>query len=632
MITVKKEVTYWSCDFETTVWGKEIEKQEGKIQDHTEVWAAAFVKLYDEKENVTILQSCRDFIDTFLSMKGSNILYFHNLSFDGSFIVDFLLKEGYTFTTVKEKDMKSRQFTCSISAMGQWYYIKIKKNRIVLEIRDSLKLMPSTLERIGNSFKTKHRKLEMQYEGKRYAYCNITDEEKKYIKNDVLVLKEALEMMFEAGHSKLTIGSCCLSEFKSFYDKKDYDMLFPDIRNDFLDENYTGVWDAWHYVVKAYHGGWCYVNPKYAHRIITLGQVFDVNSLYPSVMHSISDNKYPYGHGMYRVGRPPEELLTDQNKYYFIRVRCRFKLKDKAFPWLHIRKSPLYKSNENLYTSDVRYNGKYFRYYIDKDGNVLDTKHTLTFTCTDWELFNDTYEIYDLEYLDYIWYWARTGMFDEYINRYMDIKINAEGFLRELAKLFLNNLYGKFAMSDDSSYKVPYLDERGVLHFKLVEEHKKKVGYIPVGAAVTSYALNFTIRHAMANYDRFCYADTDSVHLEGLENPVMIEEHPTAFCKWKCEGVFDIAYYERQKMYAERFIKKDGAEIESKLVIKCAGMSDNAKKAFVKEGYKISDLTVGLELYDCNLKAERIRGGIVLRNKEFKPRKSVDKKVKVAYN
>ena len=46
-----------------------------------------------------------------------------------------------------------------------------------------------------------------------------SESEKKYIENDVLVLKEALEMMFNEKHDKLTIGSCCLSEFKGFYDE-----------------------------------------------------------------------------------------------------------------------------------------------------------------------------------------------------------------------------------------------------------------------------------------------------------------------------------------------------------------------------------------------------------------------------
>lgn len=639
----KKELTYWACDFETTVWTEEMIKEAGHEQDYTEVWAAADVALYDTSDTVTITHSIRDFLTRFLKMRGNNVLFFHNLSFDGSFIIDFLLREGYSHTTAKDRDMRSHEFKTSISGMGQWYYIKIKWSHTLLEIRNSLKLMPSSLAAIGKSFRTKHQKSIMEYTGNRAAYCKITDDEREYIENDVLVLKEALEMMFNEGHDKLTIGSCCLSEFKANYTHADYDRLFPDLRNDPMDYDYCGYNNMWEYVHKSYAGGWCYVNPIYAHRIITFGKVYDVNSLYPSMMHSISGNYYPYGQGQYCLGAPPCYMDDKQDYYYFVRVRCRFKLKDGAFPWLHIRGNTHYKGNENLYTSDIRYKGKYYRYYYDADGNICDTKHEFIFTKIDWKLFQETYDAYDLEVLDYVWFYARPGMFDDYINKYAELKKTSKGFMRTLAKLFLNNLYGKFAMSDDSSYKEPYLGEDNIVHFILHEEHDKKVGYIAVGSAITSYARNFTIRHAMANYDRFCYADTDSIHLQGLEPANMVVVDPIEFCCWKNECDFDFAYYERQKTYAEHVTHEDGIPVEELkdengnprkpyLNLKASGMTKSAKNAFIERGMPINALRDGLELEDANLKGVRIRGGILLKNKTFKLQKSVDKPVNPVYN
>lgn len=628
----KKNVTYWACDFETTVWTDDMIKKAGHEQDTTEVWAAADVALYDKSESVTITHSIRDFLNRFLRMNGNNVLFFHNLSFDGSFIIDFLLREGYTHVTVKDTDMHTREFKTSISQMGQWYYIKIKWNHTLLEIRNSLKLMPSSLANIGKSFGTKHQKLTMEYTGDRAAYCEISEEEQEYIKNDVLVLKEALEMMFDAGHNKLTIGSCCLSEFKSGYTRQDYNITFPDLREEPLHYDFCGFFNMWEYVHKSYSGGWCYVNPRYAHRTITYGKVYDVNSLYPSMMHSVSGNYYPYGKGQYCKGKPPERLDDTLDIYYFVRVRCRFSLKDGCFPWLHIRGDAHYKGNENLYTSDIRYKGKYYRYYYDDNGNICDTKHEFVFTKTDWILFRETYNAYDLEVLDYVWFYARPAMFDDYIDRYAEQKKTSKGFKRQLAKLFLNNLYGKFAMSDDSSWKEPYLADDGVVHFILHEEHEKKVGYIPVGSAITSYARNFTIRHAMANYDRFCYGDTDSVHLQGLEPAEMVIVDPVEFCCWKNECDFDFAYYERQKTYAEHVIAEDGEELDKPyLNLKASGMTRTAKEEFINRGLPVSALRDGLELEDANLKGVRIRGGILLKNKTFKLQKSVDKKVNPVY-
>ena len=624
---MEKQYKFWACDFETTVWGEEVEKKKGK-QTSTEVWAAADVALYDTNEKVTISHSIREFMGRFLKMNGNNILYFHNLSFDGSFIVDWLLREGYTHVIVKDKDMRHKQFRTSISRMGQWYFIKICFGKKVLEIRDSLKLMPASLRSIGKSFDTKHKKLEMEYSGKLHAYCNITSEEQRYIENDVLVLKEALEKMFDEGHDKLTIGSCCLAEFKEGYEKTDYNVLFPDITKDPIDENTSGSWNFWEYVHKSYCGGWCYVNPLFAHQIIGEGVVYDVNSLYPSMMSSKSGNYYPYGMGEYHIGAPPEKLFKQQNKFLFMRVRCRFRLKENALPWLHIRGSNYYKPNENLVTSDVRVNGKYYRYYVDENNKVHDTKVELTLTGVDWLLLLDTYELYDLEYLDFVEFWAQIGLFDNYINHYAQMKQTSKGFKRQLAKLFLNNLYGKFAMSDDSTYKVPYMGDDGIVKFETIESHEKKVGYIPIGSAITSYARNFTIRHALANRERFLYADTDSIHLIGTEDAKMVIEHPTEFCHWKQEGKFSSAYYERQKMYVEVMIEENHVLLDDpRTEIKAAGMSASAKESFLEKGYTLDMLSVGLELEDVNLKATRIKGGILLKNKTFKIREAKDKKV-----
>ena len=144
-----------------------------------------------------------------------------------------------------------------------------------------------------------------------------------------------------------------------------------------------------------------------------------------------------------------------------------------------------------------------------------DTNVTLTMTCTDWALFQETYAIYDLVIYDYIWFYARQGFFDEYIDKYGEEKRTSKGFKRQKAKLFLNNLYGKFAMSDNSSYKEPYLDEDGIIRFIL--------------------------------HEGFCYADTDSIHIIGTEKAEKVVEHSSDFCCWKCESTFDFAYYERQK-------------------------------------------------------------------------------------
>ena len=86
---------------------------------------------------------------------------------------------------------------------------------------------------------------------------------------------------------------------------------------------------------------------------------------------------------------------------------------------------------------------------------------------TDYQLLKDHYDLVDFEILDGCWFYALTGIFDEYIEKYKHQKLVSKGALRELAKLFLNNLYGKMASSKDSSFK---------LDFYLLQNQTRKQG------------------------------------------------------------------------------------------------------------------------------------------------------------
>lgn len=611
---------YYMADFETTVY-------EG--QKFTEVWAAAVVKLWDD--NVEILHSLPDFLSYMFAQKTNIVCYFHNIKFDGNFILDYLLRNGYTWNRVAEGKMYNKQFKCAISDRGPWYSITVKMHNMVIEFRDSYKLLPFSVKRIGKGFQTKHRKLDMEYEGFRYAGCVITDEEKEYIRNDVLVVKEALEIMFERGHQKLTIGSCCLEEFKSTYDKIDYKNFFPDLTGVEIDAEIYGECNADKYIRHSYRGGYCYLvkgkeNRKYSH-----GWTADINSSYPSNMSSESGNRYPVGLPKFWQGDIPN--LPEQS-YYFVRIKCRFKIKEGMLPTVQIKGSFLYSGTDYLTTSDIYdySSGTYKRYYMRK-GKLHDTQITMTMTCVDYELFLQHYDVYDLEVLDGCWFRTEIGLFDEYMYKYKKIKESSQGAERELAKLYLNNLYGKFSANDSSSYKVPYINKKNVLGFELVEEHEKKPGYIAIGSAITSYARRFVINAAQANYhgvenDGFIYCDTDSIHCSGdPEDCKGIKIHPTNFCAWKLESYWDNAIFVRQKTYIEHITHENGIRIDKPYYsIRCAGMSEDAKQEFIKE-HTIEEFREGLKLKE-GLKPVRMPGGVLLVKKGYDMRPKVNKKIK----
>ena len=640
-------------DFETTVYDE---------QTYTEVWASACVEL--GTEDVHIFNSIDETFKYLVSLKTNVIIYYHNLKFDGSFWLPYLLQHAEyehalerlsenenDIQWVADKYMKSKTFKYAISDMGQWYFIKIKVGKYMIEIRDSLKLLPFSVKQIGKAFNTKHQKLDMEYKGFRYAGCTITDEEKEYIANDVLVVKEALEIMFSQGHDKLTIGACCLQEYKNSIIFEKYEELFPNLYDIAIDSVYDSP-TAGDYIRRAYRGGWCYLVKGKENKIYEHGTTADVNSLYPSMMSSESGNVYPVSVPHFWRGNYIPEKATKPNRYYYVRVRTRFYLKPDMLPFIQIKHNLMYLATECLVTSDIidRRTGQYVKGMYDSKGNYHDTIQTLTLTMTDFQLIKEHYNLVDFEILDGCWFLARKGIFDQYIEKYKKIKLESKGALRTLAKLFLNNLYGKMATSMNSNFKVAYIKDDGALGFKSYIANDKIPGYIAVGAAITSYARNFTIRAAQKNYhgvqDRgFIYADTDSIHCDlEADEIVGIKVDDKAFCCWKLESSWDTAIFVRQKTYIEHIVAEDLNPIERPYNnIKCAGMPDKCKRLldysmttqavqetdttayteeeleFIQEKRDITDFKRGLKV-PGKLLPKRIKGGIILKDTPYEMR------------
>lgn len=649
---------YFVGDFETTVFEK---------QESTEVWASACVELYTD--DVQVFHSIDELFTYLINIDGNICIYFHNLKFDGAFWLSYLIRDlEYTqafynlpneneiitdtskIKQIPSKEMKNNSFNYLISNMGQWYKITIKTNNKIIEICDSLKLLPFSVKRIGESFGTKHKKLDIEYTGFRYAGCTITDEEQEYIKNDVLVVKEAIEIMFNDGHDKLTIGSCCLSEFKSIIGRCEFKEKFPDIFGISLNSKEYGSENAGEYIRKSYRGGWCYLVEGKANKVYNKGLTADVNSLYPSMMSSESGNRYPVGLPNFWKGNfIPKQAMFDHT-FYFIRIRTRFYLKEGMLPTLQIKGNMLYPPREMLRTSDIydSEKGKYYSFYIE-NGEIKEAIAELTLTQMDFELLKKHYELVDLEILDGCWFYTEPDIFDEYIDKYKRIKLTSKGAKKEEAKLFLNNLYGKMASSTNSSFKIAYLKEDQSLGYYTVVQYNKKAGYIPIGSAITSYARNFTIKAAQENFygsDKpgFIYADTDSIHCDlDVDQVKGIDIHDKNFCCWKIESYWDEGYFVRPKTYIEHVTHVDGKEVDNFYSVTCAGMPDRCKKLFLRsmqgdlydadkdkgisrdeikflsKKRNIEDFNIGLEV-PSKLLPKNIKGGIVLKETTYKMR------------
>lgn len=186
----------FSCDFETAVW----------LEDESFVWAWASCEIGNE-ENIIIENNISSFLE-FLEANSGSICYFHNLKFDGEFIISELLKTGFIYVKDR-KEAKDKTFTTLISNFGVFYQITIyfKKNghhTKKVTIIDSLKIIPFSVSQIAKAFGLAESKLEIDYMKERSKNHRLTPEEKEYIKNDVVIVAKALNVIFSEGLNKMT--------------------------------------------------------------------------------------------------------------------------------------------------------------------------------------------------------------------------------------------------------------------------------------------------------------------------------------------------------------------------------------------------------------------------------------------
>ena len=562
-----KSKRQYMCDFETTTDPADCR-----------VWAACAVDM--NTGEVAHLSNSIDSFIKWINDTGSCKLYFHNLRFDGEFIMSWLLRNGFRHVQNAKSGLPEGCFRTVINEMGAFYKISIcfkrKGKRIILcDIQDSLKKLPFPVRKIAKDFGLTIAKGEIDYTLPRSINWEITPEEKEYIETDCKIVQQALKFQLDEGMTKMTIASDSLNFYKQIVGNR-FDYWFPVFPKELDDD-----------IRPAYKGGFTWCNPKYQGATIGAGCVFDVNSLYPYCMrHKL----LPYGYPAHFEG----EYAPDKKfPIYIIKFRCAFRLKDGFIPCVQI-KGGMFTETEYLTSSEI----------LLEDGTPDLQEVTLTMTSVDFELFKEHYDIIgDIHYYGGYKFKAQYGMFDEYIDHWMEIKkVSPAGSAqRAIAKLYLNSLYGKFASSTEHYSSTPYMCPDGVVrYFKKYEPKRDTAGnlifdglgrlvlerdekgkpikiqpeisdpiYTPVGCFITAWARDKTIRSAQAVYDRFIYADTDSLHLEGTEMPEGLEVHPVNLGAWKHEGDFTRGKFIRAKTYME--------EIDGVTHVTCAGMPDKVK-------------------------------------------------------
>ena len=476
----------FTADFETST------PEWYKIDGYARVWAYAICEI-GNTDNFIYGNNLDDFMK-FCSGRGNYTFLFHNLKFDGQYIIDWLFRNG--FELIKDlKEKRDKTFTTLINDMGQFYNIVVYfhvngKNINKVTFEDSLKLLNFSVDKIAKDFDLEIRKLELDYDTYREVGHQLTPHEIDYIRNDVTIMAKALKIMYDEGLDRLTIGSCALNNFKD--GTKDFKTLFPELPTDI------------HNAIKnSYKGGFTYLNPIHKDEIIENITVLDVNSLYPSVQRN---ERLPYGMPIQYEGKYKKDILYP---LYIQVISCSFDLRPGKIPTIQLKNNLSFMPNEYLKSSD---------------GKIV----TLTLTNVDLELFLKHYRVHDLIYHYGFKFKSLRGIFSQYIDFWTKEKINAKKLHNSskylISKLMMNSLYGKFGTSNYVRSKYPYFEDE-IVRYEMGELEERAPVYMPIASFITSYARKKTISTSQAikdytiehyNKDYYIYSDTDSIHMISL--------------------------------------------------------------------------------------------------------------------
>ena len=549
-------------------------------QHETHVWIAA---VRDETGDTSVFEDIESLWNDIVRRSADRTTVFvSNLKEKGAPILFFLLTEaGYlnafdeeTKSFYPEKLLPEKSAVYTITKDGGWIFFKVRVNGHMITVKGLDDICGSNTDDFYK--KITKTNITEQFNDDRRDLLFVSEEEKDNIiksVNRLFFVWDEVRKIVDIS-SSITAAGAALVDYKRTMRRGMFAELFPDLNEIKIDKKLYGSNTADEYCRKAYRGGWIYANREVLDKPIrdTEISIFDVNSMYASTMSSVSENIFPIGEPMFvRTDRLPEYLKGNQRDYYWImRFKCRFFLKPEKLPFVSIPNSIFYFSKRNLETSDIYYQDRPYMFVKNSDGKVRKVLVELTMTMTEFYLFKDFYTITDFEILDFCVFHAcpASTLFENFIESWGIKREYGDIVEKEIAKIFLTRLYGKFGTSNNSNVFVLHFDEQKRPLFDRLVKSEKKGGYVPVAAAITSYARNKLIRAAQANKEIFLYANTDCIHVFG-HDPKGLVYSMREFGSWKLEARYTDGIYVSDGFYALK--NKDDIKIV------CSQFSDHQK-------------------------------------------------------
>ena len=382
---------------------------------------------------------------------------------------------------------------------------KIKNNNRTYDFRDSVHLTPGKLKDLCKSFEISQSKKKFDINKWVEIGCPITDELRTYLKYDCISLYELLEKFyseFDVNDIKLTIASTSFS------------ILLKDEKKRKALANYISKENEIE-IRKAYKGGRCEVYIREGQNLFK----YDVNSMYPFVMRNF---KYPAG-SMYKFTNE-KEIDMYINK----------------FEWLGVVKA------------NIKAPYQHIPYLVKKDEKL----NKLIVPVGIWSDYITTFEYkealkrgYEIDIIEAYLYSKKENHFEDYVNHYYNIKKTSKGTKKQIAKLMLNSVYGKFGQkrANDKFYTLEEIIEKklnlndftpidlNMYSTKEISYYDRRINPV-IALFITAYSrhvLYLGIENVIEKGGNVYYADTDAIITDIKLDEKMVSD--TELGKWKLE-------------------------------------------------------------------------------------------------
>lgn len=371
----------WFADFETD-----------KHNDNAEVYLGYIERL--ENDDGCLFLNIDEMIDYLVKYgsKKTHTVYFHNLSWDGEFIIWWLINNGYEPQLSKvSKPKQFRERTDFLGKRGE-IYVNVRGTKILFLC--SYKIWPQKAEKIGESLGFPKLKIEHNI-GRHFTNINeVPNDVKDYVMRDVQIIKKKYIEYSKNYEVKKTASASSWNNFKKWYESKYSKQRF--------NNRYNMNQETFKYLQPAYFGGLTIINEFFRNQDIK-GDIsyYDINSSYPS---TFVDNLMPYG--------LPQETKPNGDYVYMVDAIIRNPKKKDARMCSHLHNwVKLGKLNRDSYLD--YYNGSIRVLYCSEE----------------WEEIKKSYDFELISYKEI--YFKATRELGDYINLLYHLKENAKNKLEK---------------------------------------------------------------------------------------------------------------------------------------------------------------------------------------------------------